>query len=95
MELLLLVAGLLGDVQLHGFVGLDAGQRCFGRFPRHTQRAEVIKLPALLVKRRHIQLRVAVIRHRNLRQEKQETVKRTQKLTNRTERTEQGSGTEG
>lgn len=86
MELLLLGAGLLSDVQLHGLVGLDAGQHCSGRFPCHTQRAEVIKLPALLVKRRHVQLRVPVIRHRNLRDENQKTVKSIKKKPDRQDR---------
>lgn len=68
VEFLLLAVGLLGRVQLHGLAGLETGERRPGRFPRHTQRAEVIKLPALLVKRRHVQLRVPIIRHRDLKE---------------------------
>ena len=63
---LILFAGVLKQQELHGHGGLDAGKGRFGRLPGDAQRAEVVKLPALVIEGGQVQHGTAVIRNRHL-----------------------------
>lgn len=52
---------ILDQQQLHRHAGLNTGHGDFARFPLDTERAEVVKLPPLLVEGSQFQNGVAVI----------------------------------
>lgn len=66
-----LLVPVLDLKQLHGHAGLDAGHGHLARFPQNAQRAEVVKLPSLLVKSSQFQNGVAVIRNGDLKRSNQ------------------------
>lgn len=56
-----LIVPILDHLKLHGHVRLNTGQWHLGGLPDHTQRAEVVKLPPLLVKSSQVQNWVVVV----------------------------------
>lgn len=67
---LILFTGIFNQLEVHGHEGFDASQGDFGGLPDEGQRAEVVKLPALVVKRGQVQHRIAVIRNRHLKKKR-------------------------
>lgn len=65
----LLTSPLFLQGQLHWQLGLNTSNGRICGFPHNTERAEVVKFPALLVIGSQIQYWIAVIGHRDLKKE--------------------------